>query len=470
MSASDRPVVTRIAPSPTGSMHIGTARTALFNWLYARHTGGTYLLRIEDTDRERSTEAAVDVILEGLKWLGLEADAPPVFQHARADRHKAEVLRLLDEGRAYRCFMSVEELAAERERARAEGRAIRSPWRDRDAPLGSNDPFVIRFKGPLEGETIVDDLVKGTVTFANKELDDLVLLRTDGAPTYNLAVVVDDHDMAITHVIRGDDHLSNTARQTLIYQAMGYDLPAFGHLPMIHGEDGAKLSKRHGAQAVGEFADMGYLPEAMRNYLARLGWGHGDEELFTDAQASIWFDVKDCIRSPARLDWAKIAHVNNHYIRLADEGRLADLVTIAIAANGEAGGEDTRARLMATIPLVRDGAKTTLELAELCRFALLKRPLALTEKGLALLTQETRGRLARLAQSLVGADDWTVAGLTATLRAFAENENIGFGKFGPALRAVLAGVAPGPDLASALAALGKIESLARINDALSQSQ
>ncbi len=451
-------------------MHIGTARTALFNWLYARHTGGTYLLRIEDTDRERSTEAAVGVILEGLKWLGLEADAPPVFQHARADRHKAEVLRLLDEGRAYRCFMSVEELAAERERARAEGRTIRSPWRDRDAPVSSNDPFVVRFKGPLEGETVVDDLIKGTVTFANKELDDLVLLRTDGAPTYNLAVVVDDHDMAITHVIRGDDHLSNTARQTLIYQAMGYDLPAFGHLPMIHGEDGAKLSKRHGAQAVGEFADMGYLPEAMRNYLARLGWGHGDEELFTDSQAITWFDVKDCIRSPARLDWAKIAHVNNHYIRLADEGRLADLVTVAIAANGEAGGEDTRARLMATIPLVRDGAKTTLELAELCRFALLKRPLALTEKGLALLTQETRGRLARLAQSLVCADDWTVAGLTATLRAFAENENIGFGKFGPALRAVLAGVAPGPDLASALAALGKIESLARINDALSQSQ
>ena len=470
MSASDRPVVTRIAPSPTGSMHIGTARTALFNWLYARHTGGTYLLRIEDTDRERSTKAAVGVILEGLKWLGLEADAPPVFQHARADRHKAEVLRLLDEGRAYCCFMTVEELAAERERARAEGRAIRSPWRDRDAPADSNNPFVVRFKGPLEGETVVDDLVKGTVTFANKELDDLVLLRTDGAPTYNLAVVVDDHDMAITHVIRGDDHLSNTARQTLIYQAMGYDLPAFGHLPMIHGEDGAKLSKRHGAQAVGEFADMGYLPEAMRNYLARLGWGHGDDELFTDAQAIAWFDVKDCIRSPARLDWAKIAHVNNHYIRLADDGRLADLVTVARAANGEAGGDDTRARLMATIPLVKDGAKTMLELAELCRFTLLERPLTLTEKGLALLTPETRERLARLAKSLAGADDWTAPGLTAILRAFADKEGVGFGKFGPSLRAVLAGVAPGPDLASALAALGRIESLGRINDALSQSQ
>ena len=442
----------------------------MFNWLYARHTGGTYLLRIEDTDRQRSTEAAVGVILEGLKWLGLEPDAPPVFQHARADRHRAEVLRLLDEGRAYRCFMTVEELAAERERARAEGRAIRSPWRDRDAAAGSNDPFVIRFKGPLEGETIVDDLVKGTITFANKELDDLVLLRTDGAPTYNLAVVVDDHDMAITHVIRGDDHLSNTARQTLIYQALDYDLPAFGHLPMIHGEDGAKLSKRHGAQAVGEFADMGYLPEAMRNYLARLGWGHGDDELFTDAQAIAWFDVKDCIRSPARLDWAKIAHVNNHYIRLADDDRLADLVTGVLTSKGEALGADTRARLLATIPLVKDGAKTTIELADLCRFALATRPLALTEKGLGLLTAETRARLARLAKALEGGGDWAVAGLTGTLRAFADKEGVGFGKFGPALRGVLAGAAPGPDLASALAALGKPESLGRINDALSQVQ
>ena len=442
----------------------------MFNWLYARHTGGTYLLRIEDTDRERSTEAAVGVILEGLKWLGLEADAPPVFQHARADRHRAEVLRLLDEGRAYRCFMTVEELAAERERARADGRAIRSPWRDRNAPAGSNDSFVVRFKGPLEGETVVDDLVKGTIIFANKELDDLVLLRTDGAPTYNLAVVVDDNDMAISHVIRGDDHLSNTARQTLIYQAMGYDLPAFGHLPMIHGEDGAKLSKRHGAQAVGEFADMGYLPEAMRNYLARLGWGHGDNELFTDAQAIAWFDVKDCIRSPARLDWAKIAHVNNHYIRLADDGRLADLVMGVLTSKGETLGNDAKARLIATIALVKDGAKTTLELAELCRFALLARPLTLTEKGLGLLTVETRGRLARLARAVDGVDDWSVAGLSATLRAFAENEGVGFGKFGPALRAVLAGPAAGPDLASALAALGKLESLGRINDALSQAR
>ena len=285
MSASDAPVVTRIAPSPTGMMHIGTARTALFNYLYARHTGGRFLLRIEDTDRERSTEPAVQAIFDGLRWLGLEPDAPPVFQAARADLHRAAVDSLLAKGRAYRCYMTVDELAEARERARAEGHAIRSPWRDREPPAGDNRPFVIRFRGPEDGETVVDDLVKGPVVFRNTELDDLVLLRSDGAPTYNLAVVVDDHDMGITHVIRGDDHLNNAARQSLIYTALDYPLPAFAHLPLIHGPDGAKLSKRHGAQSVTEFADLGYLPEAMRNYLARLGWGHGDDELFTDEQA-----------------------------------------------------------------------------------------------------------------------------------------------------------------------------------------
>src|SRR5450432_1704876 len=321
-----RSVVTRIAPSPTGSMHIGTARTALFNWLYARHCGGTFLLRIEDTDRQRSTEDAVRVIFDGLAWLGLTPDAPPVFQFTRGERHREAVSTLLEKDRAYRCYMTVEELAAERELARAAGRAIRSPWRDRAPPVGENRPFVVRFKGPLDGETVVDDLIKGRVTFANKELDDLVLLRSDGAPTYNLAVVVDDHDMGITHVIRGDDHLNNAARQGLIYQALDFPLPAFAHLPMIHGPDGAKLSKRHGAQAVSEFADLGYLPEAMRNYLARLGWGHGDDEIFSDAQAVAWFDAADVVKAPARLDWNKLNHLNAHYIRLADDARLAGLV------------------------------------------------------------------------------------------------------------------------------------------------
>ncbi len=467
MPASERPVVTRIAPSPTGSMHIGTARTALFNWLYARHSGGTFLLRIEDTDRERSTEANVQVILDGLAWLGLEPDAPPVFQFARAERHRAVVARLLETGGAYRCWMTVEELAAEREIARAEGRAIRSPWRDRDPPAGVNLPHVVRFKGPLDGETLVHDLVKGTVRFGNRELDDLVLLRSDGAPTYNLAVVVDDHDMGITHVIRGDDHLNNAARQTLIYQALGWSLPEFAHLPLIHGPDGAKLSKRHGAQAVGEFADMGYLPEAMRNYLARLGWGHGDDELFSDAQAIAWFDVRDVVKAPARLDWNKIAHVNNHYVRAADDARLTSLTLEAMARRGETIAEDARDRLMSAVPLVKEGAKTVLELLDLSRFALVHRPIAIDAKSEALLTEEVRARLGRLAKHLWSQEDWTPAALTVALRAFAESEGVGLGKFGGPLRATLSGGLPAPDLASALTALGRDESLGRIADALS---
>ncbi|MGI9170024.1 MAG: glutamate--tRNA ligase [Caulobacteraceae bacterium] len=466
-TSAERSVVTRIAPSPTGSMHIGTARVALFNWLYARHRGGTFLLRIEDTDRQRSTEAAVQVIFDGLDWLGLTPDAPPVFQFARAERHREAVQALLEQGRAYRCYMTVEELSGERERARADGRAIRSPWRDRAAEAGENRPFVVRFRGPLDGETVVDDLVKGPVTFANKELDDLVLLRSDGAPTYNLAVVVDDHDMGITHVIRGDDHLNNAARQSLIYRALDFELPAFAHLPMIHGADGAKLSKRHGAQAVGEFADMGYLPEAMRNYLARLGWGHGDDELFTDAQAIAWFDVRDVVRAPARLDWNKLAHVNNHYIRVADDSRLASLVMAALETRAVDLPVDARERLMAVVPLVREGAKTVLDLADLALFALKSRPLALDQKGAAPLTQETRARLSRLAGALRNEDSWTPPALEARLRTFAASEGVGLGAFGAALRSVLSGGAPAPDLAGALAALGADESLGRIQDALS---
>ena len=449
-------------------MHIGTARTALFNWLYARHFGGTFLLRIEDTDRERSTDAAVQVIFDGLQWLGLEPDAPAVFQFARADLHREAVNALLERGRAYRCYMTVEELAAERERARAEGRAIRSQWRDRDPAADESRPFVIRFKGPLTGETRVDDLVKGPVTFQNKELDDLVILRSDGAPTYNLAVVVDDHAMGVTHVIRGDDHLNNAARQSLIYQALEYPLPAFAHLPLIHGPDGAKLSKRHGAQAVGEFADMGYLPEAMRNYLARLGWGHGDDELFSDAEAIAWFDVRDVVRAAARLDWAKLNHINNHYIRCADDKRLADLVGRDLIVNAFDLPADAAVRLLATIPMVKDGAKTVRELSALCVFALKQRPIALDVKGASLLTDDVRALLIRLTAALVLQDDWAPARLTSALRDFAASEGVGLGKFGAPLRAVLSGGSPAPDLAGALAALGRNESLGRLEDALSQ--
>ncbi len=463
---SDRPVVTRIAPSPTGSMHIGTARTALFNWLYARHTGGKYLLRVEDTDRERSTEAAVKVIFEGLAWLGLEADEPAVFQAARVDLHRAAVETMLARGSAYRDYMTAEELEAERTLARAEGRVVRSAWRD--APGDPPDrPFVVRLKSPLDGETIVNDQVKGPVRFHNKDLDDLILLRTDGTPTYNLAVVVDDHDMGVTHVIRGDDHLNNAARQTLIYHGLGWDTPVWAHLPLIHGPDGAKLSKRHGAQAVGEFAEMGYLPEAMRNYLAKLGWGHGDDEIFNDEQAIAWFDIKDVVGAPARLDWAKLNHLNNHYLRQADPARLAVLVTAVHASRDLDLPARAQDILLRTIPLVRDGAKTLLELADATVFVLRQRPLEMPEKALGLLNDETRARLSRLRARLAQTTSWTVAELEALLRDFAESEGVGLGKFGPALRSVLSGGSPAPDLAGALVALGNHESLERLDDALS---
>ena len=464
---SDRPVVTRIAPSPTGAMHIGTARTALFNWLYARHTGGKFLLRIEDTDRERSTEAAVKVIFDGLAWLGLEADEAPVFQASRADRHAKAVDEMLARGSAYRDYMTPDELEAERTLARAEGRVVRSPWRDLSPNDAPDRPFVVRLKCPLEGETPIDDQVKGPVRFHNKDLDDLILLRTDGTPTYNLAVVVDDHEMGVTHVIRGDDHLNNAARQTLIYEGLGWTPPVWAHLPLIHGPDGAKLSKRHGAQAVSEFADMGYLPEAMRNYLAKLGWGHGDDEIFTDEQAVGWFDIKDVVGAPARLDWAKLNHLNNHYIRLAEPARLARLVADIHRSRDWPLHDDHLAVLEHVIPFVRDSAKTTLELADATVFALKRRPLELPEKARDLLTEETRGRLGRLREALAAADTWDVPALEALNRAFAESEGVGLGKIGPALRAVLSGGSPAPDLAGALVSLGKHESLGRVDDALS---
>jgi len=451
-------------------MHIGNARAALFNWLYARHTGGTFLLRIEDTDRERSTEEAVGIIFDAMEWLGLDYDGEPVFQHARAERHREVVHRLLETGAAYRDYMTPEELTEERERARAEGRVVRTPWRDKEPLSGSNAPFVVRFRGPSDGHTIVNDLVKGPVRFENSALDDLVLLRSDGSPTYNLAVVVDDHDMGITHVIRGDDHLNNAARQTLIFQALGWALPQYGHLPMIHGPDGAKLSKRHGAQAVHEFREMGYLPEALRNYLARLGWGHGDDEIFSDAQAIEWFDVADVGSAPSRLDWAKLGHVNNHYIRQSDDGRLQALVMEAHTGRGLIVPADKQEALERTIPLVKEGAKTLLDLADLTIFALRERPLSLDDKARSQLDEETRARLARLATHLGEEPLWTAEAMGRSLRAFAESEGIGLGKIAPALRAVLSGGSVAPDLASALEALGREESLGRIADALSQVQ
>jgi glutamyl-tRNA synthetase len=465
---SERPVRTRIAPSPTGMMHIGTARTALFNWLYARHRGGQFLIRIEDTDRERSTEEAVQVIFDGLNWLGLEADEPPVFQAARADRHREAVEELLARGEAYRDYMLPEELEAERERARAEGRVVRSPWRDADPATYPDRPFAIRLRSPLEGETVVADAVKGDVTFQNAGLDDLILLRSDGNPTYNLAVVVDDHDMGITHVIRGDDHLNNAARQTIIYKALDWEIPVWAHLPLIHGPDGAKLSKRHGAQAVSEFDGMGYLPETMRNYLARLGWGHGDDEIFSDSQAIAWFDIIDVVSAPARLDWAKLNHLNNHYIRLAEPHRLALLVDDILEDRGVSLKQGDLALIERTIPFVRDGAKTTLELADAVMFALKTRPLELPEKTREQLADpEASARFVRLRAALGKTSGWDVPGLEAALRAFTEAEGVGLGKIGPILRPVLSGGSPAPDLAGTMTALGRDESLGRLDDALS---
>jgi glutamyl-tRNA synthetase len=365
--------------------------------------------------------------------------------------------------------MTPDELEAERELARAEGRVVRSPWRDRSPNDAPDRPFVVRLKAPQEGETLVDDQVKGQVRFENAVLDDLILLRTDGTPTYNLAVVVDDHDMGVTHVIRGDDHLNNAARQTLIFQGLGWEVPVWAHLPMINGPDGKKLSKRHGSQAVSEFADMGYLPEAMRNYLAKLGWGHGDDEIFSDAQAIGWFDIKDVVSAPARLDWAKLNHLNNHYIREAEVGRLADLVAPILEGREWKLKSTDRAAIERTIPLVRDGARTLLDLADALVFVLKTRPLEIPAESRAKLTEEVMARLGRLRDDLAGFEDWTLGALEARIRAFAEREG-GLGKFGQPLRLVLGGGSPAPDLWSTLMSLGKAESLGRLDDALSQVQ
>jgi len=376
-------------------------------------------------------------------------------------------LSLLESGRAYRDFMTTDEAETVRAAARAAGETFRSPWRDRPQDRGLNTPTPLRFRGPLEGEVVVSDLVQGKVRWAARELDDLVLLRSDGTPTYNLAVVVDDHDMGVTHVIRGDDHLNNAARQSLIYDALGWRRPGFAHIPLIHGPDGAKLSKRHGAQATAEYAELGYLPEGMRNYLARLGWSHGDDEIFSDDEAEAWFDVADVGRAPARLDFDKLDHVNGHWLRLADDERLIALTAEAYARAGEPLEGARLRRLRTAVPQVKERAKTIVELVEQTRFATRERPVPLDGKALLSLQDETRARLGRLRERLSAAE-WNVAELETSLKAFAENESIGFGKFAPATRAVLAGGAVAPNLGRTLAALGRDEALARFDDALSE--
>ncbi|MGX1588019.1 glutamate--tRNA ligase [Brevundimonas diminuta] len=471
MTSPSSTVVTRFAPSPTGYLHIGGARTALFNWLYAKGRGGKFLIRIEDTDRERSTDEAVKAIFDGLSWLELFGDEEPVFQFARADRHRDVVNELLATGHAYRDFLTADETTALRDQAKAEGRDFVSPWRDREPSVDDlTRPHTVRFRRPLDQAVAVDDAVQGTVRWESASLDDLVILRSDGAPTYNLAVVVDDHDMGVTHVIRGDDHLNNAARQSLIYDALGWTRPTFAHIPLIHGPDGAKLSKRHGAQAVHEYADMGYLPEAMRNYLARLGWAHGDDELFSDEQALAWFDLTGVNKAPARLDFDKLAHVNAHWLRLADDDRLAKLTLDAHLARGRTLQPDDEERLLRAMPFVKDRAKTIPELADQTAFVLQARPLALNEKSAGLLQGESGQRISRLRERLGLFQSWDVFALEAELKAFAEEEGVGFGKIGPSMRAALTGGSASPDIARTLCALGRDESLGRLDDALQQTK
>ena len=452
-------VVTRFAPSPTGYLHIGGARTALFNWLFARHHGGRYLLRIEDTDRARSTEAAIDAIFDGLSWLGLDGDEPPVFQFARSERHAEVAAQLLERGAAYRCYLTSEELAERRQKAQDERRPFRieSEWRDADAATWPADaPYVVRIKAPREGETTIEDLVQGTVTVRNEEIDDFVLLRSDGTPTYMLAVVVDDNDMGVTHVIRGDDHLNNAFRQLVILHAMGWDVPEYGHVPLIHGSDGAKLSKRHGALGVDSYRDeLGILPEALFNYLLRLGWGHGDDEIIARDQAVQWFDIAHVGKSPSRFDLAKLQNLNGHYLREADDGRLAGLVGEKVV------GADPDL-LVRAMPVLKVRAKDVNDLAEGAAFLFAKRPLVMSEKAAALLTDESRARLGAIHERLSGTTDWALEALESELKVMAEEQGLGLGKLAQPLRAALTGQTTSPGIFDVLVLLGRDESLARI--------
>jgi glutamyl-tRNA synthetase len=466
MSENKKPVL-RFAPSPTGYLHIGGARTALFNWLYARHTGGTFLLRIEDTDRERSTPEAVAAILKGLEWLGLDWDGDAVYQFARAGRHRKVAEQLLAAGKAYRCYATALELEEMRARQKAEGRPIRydGRWRDREpGPEQEGQPFVIRLRAPQTGETIVRDLVQGDVRFQNENLDDMVLLRSDGTPTYMLAVVVDDNDMAVTHVIRGDDHLNNAARQLQIIQAMGWPEPTYGHVPLIHGPDGAKLSKRHGALAVEAYRDMGYLPETMRNYLLRLGWSHGDDEIIPTEQAIEWFNVESIGRSPSRMDYKKLDNLNGHYIRQKADGTLADEVEALLARQQPPVILDAKAkaRLVASMPGLKERAKTLVELGQSAEFLYTDGPRTLDAAAEKLLTPEARQTLTRLIQTLAGVADWSAGPLEAAARAFAEETGIKLGQVAQPMRAALTGKASSPPIFDVLAVLGREESLTRL--------
>jgi len=466
-------VVTRFAPSPTGFLHIGGARTALFNWLYARRFGGTFLLRIEDTDRERSTEAAVAAIIDGLSWLGLKWDGEAISQFARVERHRQVAEGLLASGGAYRCFASSEELEEMRKAARAEGRSMRydGRWRDRDiseAPPGVKS--AIRLRAPQDGETVIDDKVQGRVVFANKDLDDLVLLRSDGTPTYMLAVVVDDHDMGVTQIIRGDDHLTNAARQLHIYQALGWEAPMMAHIPLIHGPDGSKLSKRHGALGVDAYRAMGYLPAALRNYLVRLGWSHGDREYFTTEEMIEAFDLPAIGRSPSRFDFAKLENMNGHYMRSTPNSEL--LAKFLDALPYLPGGPEMakkldaegRAKLAAALPGLKERAKTLVELADGAGYLFAERPLSLDERAQEIIADGGRAHIVALLPRLGAISEFTAAATEAAVRDYANETGAKLGQIAQPLRAALTGRAASPGIFEVLAVLGREESLARLRD------
>lgn len=462
MARSD--VVTRFAPSPTGYLHIGGARTALFNWLFARHHGGRFLLRVEDTDRERSSQAAIDAIFDGLSWLGLDGDEEPVFQFARMDRHAEIAQIMLDSGNAYRCYASPEELTAMRDAQRAAGQPVRydGRWRDRDASDAPDGvPPVIRLRAPQTGETVIADAVQGDVTFSNDQLDDLILLRADGTPTYMLSVVVDDHDMSVSHVIRGDDHLVNAARQSLIYQALGWDIPVFAHIPLIHGADGAKLSKRHGALGVDAYREMGYLPEAVLNYLVRLGWSHGDDEIFSMAQATEWFGLEAVGRGASRFDFAKLENLNGHYLREADNDRLTELVAQRL---GLAPDSEALPRILGLMDGLKERAKTVVELADSAAFLVANRPLEMNAKAAKLISGDAAQVLAGVRDTLAALPAWDAESTEMSIKAFAEAQDLKLGKVAQPLRAALTGSNMSPGIFDVLVALGREESLARIGD------
>ncbi len=464
-SSPETPVITRFAPSPTGFLHLGGARTALFNLLYARHNGGRFLLRIEDTDRARSTQAAIDAILDGMRWLGLDWDGEAVFQSTRADRHAQVAHEMVAQGHAYRCYLTSEELAEMRRGAETlkQPLRVRSRWRDcAHEDASSEAPFVVRLKAPRDGATTIEDRVQGAVTVQNDELDDLVLLRSDGTPTYMLAVVVDDHDMGVTHVIRGDDHLNNAFRQLPIYRAMEWPEPIYAHIPLIHGSDGAKLSKRHGAVGIEAYRDqMGILPEALDNYLLRLGWGHGDTETISRDQAIEWFELSGVGRAPARFDLKKLENLNGHYIREAYDRRLAELVAEALGLQWQNDAVDLLTRAM---PVLKLRANDIKELSDGASFLFAKRPIAMSEEGATLLTGDARNILTAAHHTLDAVDGWDTEGLETAVRRVAEERSLKLGQVAQPLRAALTGRKTSPGIFDVLVLLGRDESLARIAD------